>query len=97
MLSLTVLLIGIYDLFSGNFIERETYNCFSSTIANTGHVNKTSFLRCIDEQNIRSDRISNGLLALLIIFAIISTMMYLKPYLAPYFPSNKKSNDTAKK
>ena len=97
MLSLTTLLIGIFDHTSSGYGERVTYNCFSSTITDTGSVNKTSFLRCVDEQSIRSDQISNAFLILWIAFAVVNTMTYLAPHLAPYFPSNKKSNDTAKK
>ena len=90
---MTALLIGVFDHYSSGYNERTTYNCFSSTITNTGYVNKTSFLRCIAEQNIRSDQISNGLLVLLITFTSISTVMYLTPYFQPI----KKSKDTSKK
>ena len=71
MLSLTVLLIGIIDHYSSDHNERATHDCFGSTINNTGHVNKTSFLRCIDEQNIHSDQISDALLLIFIIFALV--------------------------
>ena len=93
MLSLTALFIGIFDRVSSDYSETVTYNCFSSTITNTGSVNKTSFLHCIDDQTIRSDQISNAFLFLGVIFAIVNTGIYL----APHFQSNKKSKYTSKK
>ena len=93
MLSLTALLIGMLDRTTSDYSESVTYNCFSSTITDTGYVNKTDFLRCIDEQNIRSDQISNAFLVLSITFASVSTIIYL----GSHFQSNKKSKDTSKK
>ena len=53
---------------------------------------KQIFIRCIDEQSIRSDQISNIFIVFSIIFAFASTIIGAKSYLQ----SNKKSKDTTK-
>ena len=77
---MTELLIGKLIINSSDHMLRATHDCFGSTINNTGHVNKTSFLRCIDEQNIHSDQISDALLLIFIIFAIGSTIINVGLY-----------------
>ena len=43
MLSSTALVIGIFDRASNDYSDTATYTCFSSTITDTGYVDKTDF------------------------------------------------------
>ena len=82
MLSLNIILIQMIDRASSDYIVTATYDCFSSTITDTGHTNKTAFLDCIDKQNMISDQLSD-------IFLAVSFMLIITNILS-YFIFNKK-------
>ena len=93
MLSFTTFSIGVLDRTSDNISDTGTYTCFSSTITDTGYVNKTAFIRCIDDQNIRSYHLSN----IFITFSILSMIVSIIISVGSHLQSKKKSKDTAKK
>ena len=68
--------IQIFDRTSSDYIVTATYDCFSSTITDTGHTNKAAFLDCIDKQNMNSDLLSDVFLVLSFIFIIINLLLY---------------------
>ena len=88
MLSLTVLFVGMFDRSSSDYVVDVTYNCFSSTITDTGHTNKTKFLNCIDDQNKHSDLLSSAFL----IFSAMLIFFNILQYFGNYYEKSKHMN-----
>ena len=76
MLSLNMAFIQIFDHATSDYVVTATYDCFSSTITDTGHTNKAAFLDCINKQNMISDILSNVYLVLSIILISINLLLY---------------------